>query len=904
MTDFGNSIRRARTTSRRRVRGHASHWLPFRRDLGLQLLALYLLFVGPVIAAALIFDSFAGVRLQRDVKAADLALAQSIALETDASLQNALHTVAQLSLTPEVQSADLARLAALFGPITTGRSEINLIYLLDANGIMLYHYPEGPGSTVGTDFSFREYFQEALISREPLMSIGRISPTTEQPVATAVMPVRGPDGEFRGLVATNLALQHLSTTLGQIAASSTGGLRVSILDSSGQIVADADPERLLSDARNDVPAEVAAVLGGASAATVGRDQAGREWLRSYVPISSAGWGVLVQRPADLAFASLRAFHGGLLVAISVFLIGGLFFWSMLSRRVIAPLEHLAAFSASIGQRAVAPSDRAHLTALSTRPDQMGHLIRSITRMEQDIERRFTEVATLLDTSTAVVSTLDSERVLDTILEQVRRLLDVNTCAIVALDQRAGEFRIRASRGLSADYAHRVRILPTEPTSPSMRAIRTGRPVQVSDTESEPDFHPMLRERARTEGYRSLVAAPLVARHAPAAALLIYRRDPHRFSPEEINLIANFANHASMAIENAALFALSDEKLREQTRILEAIVQSLNDGLILESPDGRVLYANRRICELADIAPEAVPTQNAAALRARLLTRPAVDRPPSARASAASPGNDGEITLLHQGRLLDLRLESFDVTDERGQLIGRGQLWLDVTRDKELDRMRSALIATVSHELRTPLAAIKGNLSSLLADDVIWDAEAEREFLQVALTESDRLSALVTDLLDLSQIEAGTLVVRREPCTLRELVSRAAARARPGERLRLDLPPSLPILHADPARIEAVLRNLIENAVKYSPPDSPIRLSAEQVDGHFLVRVSNTGPGISPEHREKIFDRFYRINSGLTRPTGGAGLGLAICRGFVQAHGGRIWVEPREAGAEFAFTLPL
>jgi hypothetical protein len=116
-----------------------SRWSPIRRDLGLQLLALYLLFVGPVIAAALTFDALAGSRLEHDVKAADLALAQSIALETDASLQNALTTVSQLSLAPAVQSGDASGLASIFATIASARSEINLVYLLDENGIMLYH---------------------------------------------------------------------------------------------------------------------------------------------------------------------------------------------------------------------------------------------------------------------------------------------------------------------------------------------------------------------------------------------------------------------------------------------------------------------------------------------------------------------------------------------------------------------------------------------------------------------------------------------------------------------------------------------------------------------------------------------------------------------------------------------
>lgn len=871
-----------------------SRWLPFHRDLGLQLLALYLLFVGPVIVAALIFDSLAGARLKRDVQAADLALARSIALETEASLNNALRTVARLSLAPEVQSLDARRLAPLFAPVMTARDEINLVYLLDAQGIMCYHYPEGPGSTLGVDFSGRQYFKDALTSSGPLMSIGRISPTTDQPVATAVMPVRDSNGSFLGVVATNLALHRLSITLAQIAAD-PAELRVSILDSSGQIVADSDSTKILTDARAGFPAETDAALRGETASNINRDSAGREWLRSYAPITAAGWAVVVQRPADLAFASPRAFHNGLLAAIGIFLVGGLFFWFMLSRRVIGPLERLAAFSAAISRRAVAPADRAHLARHSERADQMGHLIRALTQMEQDIERRFTELSTLLDTSTAVVSTLDSQRILDVILEQVLHLLDVDKCAIIALDERANELRLRAARGLSQDYIHHIRTRTVDesgPIYPSVRAIHAGQLVQVGDVEIEPDFPPTLRERARAEGYRALVAAPLVTPHAPPSALIVYWRDPHLCPPEEINLIVNFANHAAMAIENASLFALTDEKLREQTRTLEALVQSLNDGLILESGDGRILYCNRRICELAGVAPDDLPRHTADSLRAKLVGQ-----------TASLPH---EVSIQHNGHTLDLRLQSFDVTDERGELIGRGQLWLDVTGDKELDRVKSALIATVSHELRTPLAAIKGNITSLLADDVTWDAAAQREFLAVASAETDRLTALVNDLLDLSKLQAGTFVVYREPCALAPLIERAAGRVRPpaGPRLALDLPPDLPAFHADPHRVEVVLRNLIENAAKYSPADSPIRISARPFDSSVLVRVADDGPGIPPEHREKIFDRFYQIDSSLARQSSGAGLGLAICKGLVEAHGGRIWVEPTDRGAVFAFTLPV
>ncbi len=877
-----------------------TRWLPVRRDLGLQLLALYLLFVGPVITAALIFDTLANERLQRDVKAADLALARSIALETDVNVQNALRTVSELTQMPEVQSMDASKLREVFSVVIASRSEVNLVYILDAKGIMVYHYPEGPINNVGNDFSFRQYYKDALNATKPLMSEGRNSPTTNQFVTTAVMPLRDKKGNFVGLIGSNVALSQLSSALKQIASdSASGGLRVSILDELGQIIADPDPSLLLTSAREKIQFETGAALRGESNSVIEQDAANREWLRSYVPVPTTGWVVLVQRPTDTAFASSRAFHNGLLIAIGIFLAGGLFFWMMLSRRVIAPLEQLAQFSAAISQRTVAPSDRAHLAQHSARLDQMGHLIRALTQMEQDIERRFTELSTLLDTSTAVVSTLDSQKVLDTILEQVQRLLNVDMCAIITLDERAGELHLRASRGLSEEYVRRLhaRALPAEPNTPSWEAINTGQLVAVSDTETQIDYPPALRERARIEGYRAVMAAPLLARHAPPSALVVYWHDPHVPSIEEINLTVNFANHAAMAIENSALFALTDEKLREQTRTLEALVQSLNDGLILESSDGRILYCNRRICELAEIPFDGVMSHTADSLRQKLLSR-AVGQ------DFASPRP--ELSLQHNGRTLDLRLQSFDVTDERGDLIGRGQLWLDVTGDKELDRIKSTLIATVSHELRTPLAAIKGNITSLLAHDVQWDAHAQREFLEVASAETDRLSELVTDLLDLSKIQAGTFVVNREPCALAPLAAHAANRARPnaGKRLKIDMPSSLPIISIDPPRIEAVLRNLIENAVKYSPVESPITINAAQENSHLVVRVSDQGVGIPEEHREKIFDRFYRIDSGLTRQTSGAGLGLAICKGFVEAHGGHIQVSPSERGTVFEFALPL
>jgi len=885
----------------------------WRRDLGVQLLALYLLFVLPVVVAALIFDAAASAQLERDVKAADLALGRAIALETDAFLQQAMSAVSEFAAMPEVRSADSDQLAPLFVTAMAARPDINLFYFLDDKGTMVYHAPTGPGSTVGQDFSFRQYFKDARVTDGPVVSTGRISPTTGQPVTTVVHRVLNERGQFAGVVATNLALERLSETLAEVAAqdgSAGSDPIISIIDAGGQVIAHPDPQQLLSDAYTGLPG-LKTLRGALPASQIAADSSGREWLYSYVPISGADWIVAVQRPTEVAFASPRAFHNGLLLAMGVFVVGGLFFWMMLSRRVIGPLEQLAEFSRTVGRRDDRPRSAYRgpdLTHTLARADQMGHLTRALKRMEESIERRFTELATLLETSRATSSSLDADEVIDTILEQVQRLMEVNTCALAALDEREKVLRIRASRGLSEEYARDLRIDPHDPRSPSMRAIASGRPVQVSDIETDASFEP-FRDRARREGYRSLLAVPLHAPHIGPAALLVYRRDPHVFSHDEVELIWNFANHAAIALENAVLYSRTDEQLQEQTRVLESVMQSMNDGLILHDPGGRILFFNRRFAEAMDATPADLEGRPLDQIRREMLAR-VID--PAAFEAALSAALEGrgprsfEFSVLRSGRRRDLRAHVFDVIDEDGNPIGHGELFQDITRYREVDRMKSALISTASHELRTPLASIKGYASTLLQDDVEWDAVSVRQFVQVISDEADRLTQLVDDLLDVSRIEAGTLRLHWTEQRLPDVIARALAQVKDpaGHTVTTDVPLDLPPLRLDARRIEVVVRNLVENAVKYSPPGSAARIQAERRDGHVQVTVTDEGPGVAPEHRDRIFDRFYRADDGYTRASGGAGLGLAICKGFVEAHGGSIRLEDSERGASFTFTLPM
>jgi signal transduction histidine kinase len=228
--------------------------------------------------------------------------------------------------------------------------------------------------------------------------------------------------------------------------------------------------------------------------------------------------------------------------------------------------------------------------------------------------------------------------------------------------------------------------------------------------------------------------------------------------------------------------------------------------------------------------------------------------------------------------------------------------------RELDRLKSELLSTVSHELRTPLASIKGYAGTLLRDDVEWDDATRGEFLQIIDEESDRLGELIEDLLQMSQIEAGILRVEPVPTRLPRMAQRVAKKARSnasGHHINVAFPGDFPEVRADPRRLEQVLRNLVENAVKYSPDGGTVTVRGDVVGGEAVISISDEGIGIAPEDLGRVFDRFYRADGQAVRRAGGTGLGLSICQGIVQMHGGRIWADSDPgAGSTFHFTLPI
>ena len=227
-----------------------------------------------------------------------------------------------------------------------------------------------------------------------------------------------------------------------------------------------------------------------------------------------------------------------------------------------------------------------------------------------------------------------------------------------------------------------------------------------------------------------------------------------------------------------------------------------------------------------------------------------------------------------------------------------------------DTLRAALLSSVSHYLRTPLTGIKAAASALLQEEVQWSEDEQRSFLQSIEREADRLNRLVANLLDMSRIEDGALKPDKDWYSLKALMQDVLGRLAPlleGRTVVHNWPDDLLLVELDYLQIDQVLTNLLENALRYTPVTSPIEIDAWREETQVCLRVADRGPGIAPAHLTRVFDKFYRVLHGPSASSvpAGSGLGLAVCKGLVEAHGGRIWAEAREGGGlSVSVVLPV
>src|SRR6266487_2091797 len=887
-----------------------------RRSLLVQLLSVYLLFVVVVLIGGVGVNMVVAQKLRNDVQASDQALAQEIAVETSLHLSDSERSLAKLG-TLTVQADTHAAIVSLFQAFEAARNDVDQVYWLDPVGALVVSCPPLPGKCqdkLNAEFSPQGVIQRALTEPgpvfEPVFEVGAVVEPTFNAGVIIAYPAHARGGKRVGFVAASFSLAKLSAPLAAVVnAQQDQGRRlmISIIDDGGKLIATPDHKQLLFTVLNELPGADQALQGHA-ASRQGLGPDGRDWLFSAVPVPDVGWAVVVQRPAGEALAVIAQFQFWLLTAALLFAIGGLLFWLMLLVRVIRPLHTLA-----IQHQALPASEQSipvHATVLAERDDEVGHLARSLVRLERDGLEKLGELRTLLETSNAVVGSLDPHAVVGEIIREVRRLVDVQAAAVLLSDEQ-GVMRVLRSSGHSTRYDQGLSLSSKDMSSAAVLALSSGKPVQklLGPEQPVPSF-------SYDEGFRAVLAIPIISRHAGSVVLLVHRTEPHAFNQNEIDLLLMFANYATLAWEHAVLYERSDERLREvareneqlyqqasaEKRKLEAIMSSMSDGLVLTSIDGTVLYANSGASTIVGLTWEALEYRPISVLYDALRTRAVESEQALARAESAE-ATEVVVEIRRNGQRHAIHVRLFDVDDESGRAIGRGLLLRDVTRERELDEFKTTLLAAVGHELRTPLAAIKGHASTLLQEDVTWSPADQRHFLHTISGEADRLAQLVSNLLDLSRQEAGLLLLKRTPTRLQDLVVKTIERlSQPGIILSSQISADLPPVSVDSARIEVVLHNLVANALVYG--EGEVCIAAERRGDGIVVSVSDNGPGIATDELPHVFERFYRARHGRQQRSGGTGLGLTICKAFIQAHGGVIWAESSVRGATISFSLPL
>jgi two-component system phosphate regulon sensor histidine kinase PhoR len=376
------------------------------------------------------------------------------------------------------------------------------------------------------------------------------------------------------------------------------------------------------------------------------------------------------------------------------------------------------------------------------------------------------------------------------------------------------------------------------------------------------------------------------------------------SRDEVGVLALTLNQMADQLETKIREVSAD---RSQ---LLAILSSMVEGIMVLDARGRVLQVNPALERMFGLRNEEVKGRpHGDVIRhheLNVLTEKALD---------TRLNHSGEITLGPSRRMF--RVEASTVAggeeDTKACVV---LVFYDVTALRRLEQVRKDFVANVSHELRTPLTSIKGYVEALLDGGKDDPREALR-YLDIILKQSDRLNLLLEDLLQLSQIESGQVAFKQDPVRLQAVVDRTLALLKPladkkGHTLTVSLPPDLPSVLGDEERLVQVVTNLVDNAIKYTPPNGALSVTATshaikpgvRANGFVELTVADTGLGIPEADRPRVFERFYRVDKARSRELGGTGLGLAIVRHIVEGHGGQVWVDGNEpTGSRFVVRLP-
>jgi len=585
--------------------------------------------------------------------------------------------------------------------------------------------------------------------------------------------------------------------------------------------------------------------------------------------------VVIQLPFTTVLETATAISGPLLWVQLSFGLLLLFAIPFLSTQITKPLNTLAEAANQISRGNLDIPVNIH------GEDEVAQLGNSFEQMRLRLKARLNDLSLLLGISQTVSATLDLEQGVLPILEGALEETGAVAAHFVMLSAERPQ-RVFAVGQDASDFTE---------LDQAFAAVLARRkdPLVIQDLLQSQGPAPTA------PGLRSVAVFPVRTQNRIVAVLWVGADLPDAFDEARVNFLSTLASQAAVLVDNARLFQAAEGGRRR----LAAILASTTDAILVTDHNGRLLLINpaaQRVLGLNEAAYGAlVQDLDIPEPLAEALGRSEIDPHVSSTVEISLP--DGRIFYASVAPIMA----------GEGLSIGHVAVMRDVTHFKELDEMKSEFVATVSHDLRAPLTFIRGYTTMLMMVGELNDKQ--HEYLERILEGIDQMSALIGDLLNLRRIEAG-VGVRQEPCRLGlilvEAVDTMRARATAkGIALRLEPAEGAPTVIGDRTLLRQAVSNLVDNAVKYTPSGGQVSVGLDIGDQETIIRISDTGIGVSPEDQIRLFEKFYRIKRRETSEVSGTGLGLALVKSIVDRHGGRVWMESElNRGSTFYIALPL
>jgi len=508
------------------------------------------------------------------------------------------------------------------------------------------------------------------------------------------------------------------------------------------------------------------------------------------------------------------------------------------------------------------------------------LLDRLLAVNRQLERRVKELNILSSIGKSVAGMLDLEKLLSRLVDAAVYITSAEEGWLMLVDEATDELYARAAKGVDERQARSLRLRVEDSLAGAV--IKSGEPIVIGSGQHKVKTSYMVK---------SLIAVPLkVGQRTIGVLSVAYRISDQLFSNSALGLLAALADYAAIAIGNANLFA----KVEEGRARLEAILSGTSDAVLVTDEEDRILLLNASAVQILGLEGDAAVGQPVL----EVVRTPEL-RELYARRGGEDAGSYVEVPLA-DGRTFNAHLTL--VPD-----IGSVVVMQNITHLKELERLKNEFVSTVSHDLRSPLTSIRGFV------DLIEMAgplnERQKSFAAKIRKGAIDITRLIEDLLDLGRIETGA-AFEFEPVALDEVIVESvdALRGQAASKrqwIEVNVPAGMPLVMGNRMRLSQVVRNLVSNAIKYTPPEGQIRVWAEEQDAQLLVHVQDNGIGISAEDQNRLFDKFFRVRRQEAEDIPGTGLGLAITKSIIERHDGRIWVRSElDKGSTFTFLLPV